>query len=443
MRISSSMIYNQGTQSIQDLQSQLLNTQQQLAADTSILTPADNPVAAAQVVIVTQAQAMNTQYASNQTSATSALNLQSSQLDSVTSLLSSVQSLAIEAGNPGLQASDKASIATQLSSDFSQLMSLANSTDANGNYIFAGYNGNTQPFAGSLSAMVANPATDVSYQGSSGQQNLQVAPSRSMAISDPGNSIFMNVPAGNGTFRTSYTAANSGTGVIDNGTVTNQSNWNSYWATAQAAGVTDVQVKFQNNGGTINYDVVDSNGNSLLAATPGTPSTTGSAGPPAVASTYTGVYAAGGPIVLSANGTDAGATVTVTGTPSSGDSFTITPGGTQSVFRTIANLVATLQSTTLPAVAQTMNLSSALQNISNASNNVLNVQTSMGSRLSELQNLGSLNSSTNIQNQQNLSNLQGLDYASAISSLTSQTTSLQAAMASYSKINQLSLFTYL
>ena len=52
MRISTSMIFQQGAAKISDLQTNLVKTQQQLSTGRRILTPADDPVAAARALDV-------------------------------------------------------------------------------------------------------------------------------------------------------------------------------------------------------------------------------------------------------------------------------------------------------------------------------------------------------------------------------------------------------
>ena len=127
MRISTSTIYQQGAARISDVQSNLVKTQQQLSTGRRMLTPADDPVAAARALDVTQSQSVNAQYATNRQAAVSSLTAVDSTLASVTSVLQDAKTLTINAGNGSLSNSDRSSLATQLSSDLDQLLGLANS----------------------------------------------------------------------------------------------------------------------------------------------------------------------------------------------------------------------------------------------------------------------------------------------------------------------------
>ena len=69
MRISTSMIFDSGVTSMQTRTSSLLHTQQQLASGRRILTPADDPVAAARALEIEQAQSLNKGYAEAQSNA--------------------------------------------------------------------------------------------------------------------------------------------------------------------------------------------------------------------------------------------------------------------------------------------------------------------------------------------------------------------------------------
>ena len=431
MRISTGMIFDAGVSSMNNLSASILQVNQQLSSGKSILSPADNPVAAAQALDVTQASSINAQYAVNQNSASASLGLAGSQLSSVTDLLTQAQQLAVQAGNATLNSTDRATIATQLTSIFNQMVGLANSQNSSGQYIFSGNKGNTQPFSGTV-------ATGITYNGDNGQQMLQLSSSQQLAVTDSGSSIFQNIPVGNGYFATANGAGNSGSGVIDGGSVSDPTKWN-------ASNQSNLQVKFEVISGATYYDLVNATtGNSIFTGTTST-SNGGGAG-----DTFTHAYTAGQPIPLSqatAPAFDYGASVTITGAPATGDAFNISPGQKQSVFATLSKLISTLNtaSTATPAgSAQLTNaVSSALTNLSNANNNVLSVSAAIGSRQNEVTSLAGVNSSIDLQYQQTLSNLQDVNYTQAVSNLTQLQTQLTAAQKSFAMVSQMSLFTYL
>lgn len=182
MRISSSTLYDRGVAGMQQATYDMVKTQLQIAAGRRILTPADDPVASARVLELTQSQTLNLQYDTNINSATSSLSMEDSILGSVAELIVSVRTDAISAENSSLSTQALAGIATGLSGRYQELLGLANSTDGNGQYLFSGYQ-NVTPFTG-------NSPGPVTYNGDQGQRLVQVSPSRQMAVSDSGADVF-------------------------------------------------------------------------------------------------------------------------------------------------------------------------------------------------------------------------------------------------------------
>lgn len=182
MRISTQTLFESGGARISDLQSSLVKTQQQVSTGRRILTPADDPVAAARALEVSQSQSVNIQYGVNRQSAKSALGTEEATLSSVTSLLLDVKTTAVAAGNGTLTDAERASMAAELQGRFDELLGLANTRDAQGNYLFSGFQTSTPAFV--------KTATGAQYQGDQGQLLLQVDSSRQMAAGNPGQAVF-------------------------------------------------------------------------------------------------------------------------------------------------------------------------------------------------------------------------------------------------------------
>lgn len=183
MRISTNTLYEQGVARISEVQSGLAKTQQQLATGRRILTPADDPIAAARALEVTQSQAVNAQFAINRQTAVGSLNVVENTLTGVTSLLQDARVITINAGNATLSDKDRGYLATELRGRFDELLALANTTDGTGNYLFSGYQVTKQPFVQTLPGVVQ-------YMADQGQRQLQVDSARQMAISDSGQRVF-------------------------------------------------------------------------------------------------------------------------------------------------------------------------------------------------------------------------------------------------------------
>jgi flagellar hook-associated protein 3 FlgL len=182
MRISTQLLFESGAARIGDLQSSLLRTQQQIASGRRILTPSDDPVGATRALEITQSQSINTQYGVNRQSAKSTLSEAEGVLSSVTELLQDVRTTTIAAGNGLLSDTERGFMATELNARLDQLLGLANSRDAMGNYLFSGFQTDTPAFVKS--------ATGATYQGDAGQRMAQVDATRQMAVTTPGSTVF-------------------------------------------------------------------------------------------------------------------------------------------------------------------------------------------------------------------------------------------------------------
>ena len=185
MRISTQTLYETGAAQLGTLQSGLVKTHQQIASGRRILTPSDDPVGAARSLEVSQSQSLNTQYGVNRQHAKSALGAVEGTLSSVTALLQDVKTNVIAAGNGSYSDTERGFLATELRGRFEQLLGLANSRDATGNYMFSGFQTATPPFSESAAGVVQ-------YDGDQGQRLMQVDSTRQMAASSPGQTVFQS-----------------------------------------------------------------------------------------------------------------------------------------------------------------------------------------------------------------------------------------------------------
>jgi len=196
-------------------QSQLLRTQQQLATGKRLLSPADDPTATVKIVGLDQTLKVTEQFQKNINSARSRLELEESVIAGVTNALDRVRELAVQANNTSLTNEDRQSLAIVVRQRLDELLALSNSQNAGGEYLFSGYQGNTQPFTATATGSYV-------YNGDDGQRFLQVGPNRQIAVTDSGTSAFREIRNGNGTFTTFDNQSNTGGGIIDPGSVSNQ-----------------------------------------------------------------------------------------------------------------------------------------------------------------------------------------------------------------------------
>lgn len=185
MRLSTNMIFNQQVRGITDSQASWLKVGEQLSSGRRVTNPSDDPIAASRAVVLSQTQAKSAQYATARSFANQSLSMEENTLSSVTSSIQDAQTLIVQGSTGTLSDDDRASIATSLEGIRSQLLGLANSKDGNGNYIFAGYQTDTEPFT--------DDGTGVTYVGGSNAITQKVDDSRTMSVGDTGTSVFMSI----------------------------------------------------------------------------------------------------------------------------------------------------------------------------------------------------------------------------------------------------------
>ena len=401
MRISTNQIFQTGARQLMDGQSRLYKLQNQMSTGRKFLSAEDDPVAAAQTLIHSQARAANTQYADNQANAASQLALEEDRLQSIVGSVQYIMEQVVAGANPTLSDSQREYFAQDLQNQLEFLLGMANSTDANGYYLFSGYQGHTKPFQSLANGTVV-------YAGDDGQRLLQVGSSRQIAVSDSGRDIFQRIHTGNGVFSLAANAANTGTGVIGNGSVNDQLSWTGHEYEIQFTSPTD-------------YTLTDLTTSTTSGPFPYTPEA--------------GIT------------TIAGISFSIAGSPATGDTFTVSPSTEQSVFTTLSNLVSAFST----GVAGNPTAGAGLRNTLNAEmvnlNRVLekvsSVQASIGSRRSELETLIDVSGALDLQYQDRISKLRDIDEVEVYSAFIQQQIQLEAAQASFAKITSLSLFNYL
>jgi len=180
------MIFDQQVRGITDSQASWLKVGEQLSSGRRVTNPSDDPIAASRAVVLSQTQQKGSQYALARTFAEQGLSLEENALKGVTSSIQSAQTLIVNGSTGTLSDDDRGSIATQLEGIRAQLLNQANSQDANGRYIFAGYKTDSAPF-------VDGAGTGVTYTGGTEAITQKVDTSRTMTVAHTGDNVFMSI----------------------------------------------------------------------------------------------------------------------------------------------------------------------------------------------------------------------------------------------------------
>jgi flagellar hook-associated protein 3 FlgL len=180
MRISTNTIYQLSTSQMTALQEKISQTSQQASTGKKVMTPQDDPVGSAKLLEAKQAISINDQYAVNRNALKYTIGIANVALNGVQDVMQSMNEQIVNLGNGSLNSSNRQSIALTLQSQLDHLVSLSNTKDAAGHYIFSGYKSDTASI---------NASTYV-YGGDANNAVIQVDSSTQLGLGVNANTMF-------------------------------------------------------------------------------------------------------------------------------------------------------------------------------------------------------------------------------------------------------------
>lgn len=411
MRVSTMQVHNNGLSGMLKNQTGVSKTQEQISSGKRVTTPADDPVAATKILQLQQEIALFDQYKHNMTYADNRLYIEEAALKSVTTNLTDIRELTGSVQSAKTQ-TDRQAIAAEISERLKGLVDLFNTQDANGEYIFAGFKGDVQPFQ-----MGSNGRYE--YKGDEGQRYLSIANSVSVATGDSGKSLFVDVAAAKNTFTASTNPLNKGTLEVNPGFVADEEKYAEFYPDG-------LIITFNPESAVMpagaNFTVRRASDNRVVE------------GMDKMA------YSEG----LNLN--VAGISLNVVGRGEPGDQILVKSSPKQSITDTVQRLLAGLNSLAdNPEDMETLEtlVSDSLLNLDFAQASVSDVHSKLGARLNIISNTRELGEDMKLVNRAALSELADVDYAEAVSRLAMQTFMLEAAQQSYTTISRMSLFNHM
>ncbi len=406
MRVSTSQTQDVAINAMLEQQEKLSKVQKQIATGKRIFKPSEDPIGAARVVDLRTILDTNSQYQKNIDAARARLTVEESIMGNATDILQRVRELAIAANNASQTNETRNFIAEEVDQLLEEILDMANSTDGSGDYLFSGSKINFRPF-------VNNENGEYEYQGDDTQRNLQIGPKRTIATSDSGNFVFRAIKDGNTEFTALENKTNTGSAIIDPGSVTGRYDDGTY------AIIFDKKESIDPNEPTT-YKVMNANNEEIIPV--GT------------------VYVEGANIEFN------GVRVFIEGEPDVNDFFVVRPSENQDVFTTLNNFVETLK-TPRGDPKQNADLHNEINRtilgIDNSLGRVLEVRSNTGARLKALDAQQSINEDYNLQIKEILSGIEDLDYAKAVSELNLKLTGLQASQKAFTRVQGISMFDYI
>ena len=189
---STSSFYTAAAQQLGTLQQEVSTVTTQISSGNQYTSASQDPVAAAQMRMLQLQDSLASTDTASANKATANLQLADSAMTSMINDINQARTLTTQAANGTLTDTQRASIGTQMAQIQSDMLSLANTRDANGNALFGGgANGD---------AYAMGSTGTVTYLGNATSQTLPIGGGQSVASSMTGpEALSMTDAAGNAT----------------------------------------------------------------------------------------------------------------------------------------------------------------------------------------------------------------------------------------------------
>lgn len=419
MRIATGHIYNIASNSMADASEAVAKTQEQISTGQRIINPSDDPVASTKILSLNIELENIEQYQNNINAAKDNLITQESILSSINNLIQGIQEIAIQAGNTAtLSTAEYSALANEVDSRLDELKNMMNTKNASGEYIFGGYKSASAPFTGDAS-------TGFSYNGDEGQQYIKISNGTTIAATDSGKDIFVDIESDNFSVNTSVSSANYSVPPlsISVGQIVDQEAYDEFYPE-------DMIITFNADTNLVpaakNYTIIERSTGRVIVENQ--------------------AYVSGAEIVVE------GVSVKISGNPVSssssyaGDSLFVDSTEKQDILTTLSRFSEAM--TTYDGTSETRDalddaIASTLNNLTNAQTSVLEATSTIGVRLNTLESTENLHYDSELVTRDLLSQLQDLDYAEAATRLSAEILILEAAQSSFVTISRLSLFNQL
>lgn len=167
MNVTQSMPQTLLLRNLNDLMTSIMAGEQQVATGNALQAPSDNPVAAAQDLNLSQAQAWNTQWTQNAKAASAYMSNASQALTQLSQVLQTTASIAAAASSGTLSQADMQAQASQVGQLVLQVEQIANAQYGS-QYVFGGTSGQAPWNQASGTWNLTAPATAVGFEIGSG-----------------------------------------------------------------------------------------------------------------------------------------------------------------------------------------------------------------------------------------------------------------------------------
>jgi len=404
MRVSTSQFYFQSSQMMSKKTTEVSDQMAHISSGLRVHTAKDDAVTYGTLSGLKDDLANIEKYKSNIIMAESDINLQQVVFSDAELVLNQITEALLQSNNGAYDTEALQTLANQVRDSFDQLLDISNTQNENGDYIFAGFQTDLQPFS-------QNTDDSVLYSGDTGVNQLQISKNITIPTNQNGDAVFMSVDNAIGDFSANYITNTSGV-AVESAKVVDRNSYNST--------VTPHDYAFSFDAVTNDLTVTDSSGVVVFPPAP---------------------YTAGQTITFD------GVEVTLSGNPLPGDSFVISEEEEISIFETVSSAIEWMERGVVsddqnPEQHQ-VDYNTVLTQLNTALNHVTSRRVDTGVRLQILETQENRHLDTELATTTYKGQIEDLDYAKAISDFEQSQIALQASQQTFTTVQGLSLFNYI
>ncbi len=394
-RISSFHNYQSVQNDMRRQESKVHHNQAQLASGKKLLSAADNPLATHYIQNVSQQEEQLRQYLDAITLVRNRLEHQEVIVTNAEDFADKAKRNVMEMINGSLSPEDRGALARQIQEISNNFLNLANVQDEMGNYIFAGTKPKNQPF-------FRDNAGNVTYSGDDYQRKMKISNSLEIPFNTPGSKIFMEIENPFGDYEPNYALQEGSELLLERATNTNIDDTATYNLTFVDMENGKFGYQLERNGSVVQADEFD----------------------PSVGIEYEGL------------------SIAIKGQITKGDSISIEPRQTYSIFDSFRDAIE-LSSNSVADASSTAKLHQVVEELHTAFIHLNKAHTNIGASLSTLDIQEEQHEDFKISLAKSKSQFEDLDYAEAVIEFNENSRALQASQQAFGKTKDLTLFNYI
>lgn len=404
MRFPTVSQYRNQVKMLSEQYERLAHLEQQSTTGQKILRASENPLLADRIKSIQSHMADLSSFESNLSLAVSRQGQKESLTNQSLNMISRIEELVQQAQTDTLNNEARTALGKEVEGILDQFMNLANSKDADNQYIFSGMSSDTAPFR--------NEAGQYIYQGSPQDTEINIGLGVRVAYAEAGDKIFGLIPTGNALFSTSADATNTGNAVLAGGSILNRNDY-----------VDDVYTLeiVTNIGGELAYQITGASSGQII---PPPPATVPDDAPP---------YQAGTDIQFN------GISVQLSGEPALGDVFYVQPSKKETVFNSLKSLADLLKKPVNNPNDKTLlkqGLAELQPNFEQINSHLRNYLQDVGQQGTVIDNQQILSDNLRLNEEIFLKNLSEVDYGKVLTEYSQQKISLQLTQKIYLQIQE-------